>query len=81
MNGRVRSGELDRRPARLDHVVDLYAVWEPKTPKLKGLRFDIGIDNVGDDDYEIVTAQVSEEGLSFKGSVRYTLLICGSGDC
>lgn len=69
----------DRRESY--QVVDLYAVWEPKAPKLKGLRFDIGIDNVADEDYEIVAAQVSEEGRSYKGSVRYTLPICGSGDC
>ena len=69
----------DRRESY--QVVDLYAVWEPKSPTLKGLRIDLGIDNVGNEDYSLVSAAVSEEARSYKASIRYTLPICGSGNC
>ncbi|MEQ9507047.1 MAG: TonB-dependent hemoglobin/transferrin/lactoferrin family receptor [Hyphomonas sp.] len=45
-------------------VVDLYSSWSPAfTP---GVRFDIGVDNVFDEDYERVFAGVSEPARNFK---------------
>lgn len=45
-------------------VVDLYTTWRPEA--INGLRLDIGIDNVFDEDYERVFAGVSEPGANFK---------------
>lgn len=45
-------------------VVDLYASWEPEFGN--GLRFDVGIDNVFDEDYERVFAGVSEPAQNLK---------------
>ena len=45
-------------------VVDLYASWHPDM--VDGLRFDVGVDNVFDEDYERVFAGVSEPGTNFK---------------
>ncbi len=62
-------------------VYDLYAVWKPEEGSMKGLRVDLGIDNVTDEDYEIVTAGVSEEGRSYKAAVSYTIPFCGTAVC
>lgn len=45
-------------------VVDIYATWHPDL--VDGLRVDIGVDNVFDEDYERVFAGVSEPGANFK---------------
>ncbi len=45
-------------------VVDLYASWTPDFGN--GLRFDVGIDNVFDEDYERVFEGVSEPAQNFK---------------
>lgn len=45
-------------------VVDLYATWRPEFSD--GLRFDIGVDNVFDEDYDRVFEGVSEPGTNFK---------------
>lgn len=45
-------------------VVDLYATYRPDL--IKGLRFDIGVDNIFDEDYERVFAGVAEPGTNFK---------------
>ncbi|MFN3214237.1 MAG: TonB-dependent hemoglobin/transferrin/lactoferrin family receptor [Henriciella sp.] len=45
-------------------VVDLYATWHPDF--LDGLRLDLGVDNVFDEDYERVFAGVSQPGQNFK---------------
>ena len=45
-------------------VVDLYATWRPS--QIDGLRLDVGVDNVFDEDYERVFAGVSEPGTNFK---------------
>jgi len=45
-------------------VVDLYTTWHPET--IEGLRLDVGVDNVFDEDYERVFAGVSEPGTNFK---------------
>lgn len=45
-------------------VVDLYATWRPEM--VEGLRLDVGVDNIFDEDYERVFAGVSEPGTNFK---------------
>lgn len=45
-------------------VVDLYATWRPEM--VEGLRLDVGVDNVFDEDYARVFAGVSEPGANFK---------------
>jgi len=51
-------------------VMDLYAVWEPQGT-LEGLRVDLGVDNVFDEDYEVVAAGVSQPGRDYKITVSY----------
>ncbi|MCP5433636.1 MAG: TonB-dependent receptor [Alphaproteobacteria bacterium] len=48
---------------------DLYAVWTPRFAE--GMRIDVGVDNVTDEDYEVVNAGVSEPGRSFKLAVSW----------
>jgi len=62
-------------------TVDLYAVWEPTNAALRGLRLDVGVDNVFDEDYELVFANVSEEGRNYKVGMSYRLPICGTSFC
>lgn len=62
-------------------VYDIYAVWQPDDGMFEGLRVDLGIDNVADADYEIVSAGVSEEGRDFKAAVTYQVPICGTEFC
>ncbi|MEM9586886.1 MAG: TonB-dependent receptor [Planctomycetota bacterium] len=45
-------------------VVDLYATWRPEL--VEGLRLDLGVDNVFDEEYERVFAGVAEPGTNFK---------------
>ena len=53
-------------------TVDLYATWAPMEGPFSGLRLDLGVDNIGDADYEIVAAGVSEPGRNFRAAVRYS---------
>ena len=53
-------------------TVDLYATWAPLDGPLSGLRVDVGVDNVGDTDYEVVSAGVSEPGRNFRAAVSYS---------
>jgi hemoglobin/transferrin/lactoferrin receptor protein len=62
-------------------VFDLYAVWQPDDAALKGLRLDLGVDNITDEDYEVVAAGVSEEGRNYKAGLSYTIPICGTSAC
>lgn len=48
---------------------DLYAVWSPA--RFNGLRLDLGIDNVTDENYEVVAAGVSQPGRNYKIGLRY----------
>ncbi|MEM8785144.1 MAG: TonB-dependent receptor, partial [Pseudomonadota bacterium] len=50
-------------------VVDLYAAWTPVF--IDGLRFDVGVDNVFDEDYERVNEGVSEPGVNGKVAVSF----------
>ncbi|WP_425411055.1 TonB-dependent receptor domain-containing protein [Hyphococcus sp.] len=52
-------------------VGDIYAVWEPSIAGLKGLRVDLGVDNVTDADYEVVAAGVSQPGRNYKIAVSW----------
>ncbi len=45
-------------------VLDLYSSWSPQFAE--GLRFDVGVDNVFDEDYSRVYEGVSEVGRSYK---------------
>lgn len=54
-------------------VFDLYAVYEPVSGILNGLRIDLAVENIADKDYEVVFAGTSEEGRNFKAAVRYRL--------
>ncbi|MFP4537631.1 MAG: TonB-dependent hemoglobin/transferrin/lactoferrin family receptor [Dichotomicrobium sp.] len=53
-------------------VVDLYAVFEPLEGSLEGLRLDLGVDNITDEDYEVVASDVSEPGVNYKASIAWT---------
>ena len=53
---------IDERDAYV--VVDLYSTWSPSFAK--GIRFDVGVNNVFDEDYERVFAGVSEPSRNFK---------------
>ncbi|ADP71731.1 TonB-dependent heme/hemoglobin receptor family protein [Rhodomicrobium vannielii ATCC 17100] len=55
------------------NLVDLFAVIEPTEGPFKGLRVDLGIDNVTDEAYELVAADVYEKGINFKGAVSWTV--------
>jgi hemoglobin/transferrin/lactoferrin receptor protein len=53
-------------------VGDLYAVWEPKhIAILRGLRVDLGVDNVADSDFEVVNAGVSQPGRNVKIGISW----------
>ncbi len=50
-------------------VGDVYLVWQPAA--LRGLRLDLGVDNVTDADYDVVAAGVSQPGKSYKAAVSW----------
>ena len=56
---------------------DLFATWQPGDDilngALNGLRVDLGVDNVTDEDYERTFEGVSEPGRNFKTLVSYTM--------
>lgn len=54
-------------------TVDLYASWEPFEGPLAGLRVDVGVDNLTDEDYAVVAAGVSESGRNFRAALRYRI--------
>ncbi|MEO0880387.1 MAG: TonB-dependent receptor, partial [Pseudomonadota bacterium] len=51
---------------------DVYAVWQPGSGPLEGLRLDLGVDNVTDADYEVVAAGVSQPGRNYKATISWT---------
>lgn len=53
-------------------VADLYAVWQPPVDALDGFRVDLGIDNIGDRDFEVVFAGVSQPGRNYKVALSWT---------
>lgn len=54
-------------------VVDTYLTWQPSAGVLKGLRVDLGVDNVFDKAYSRVYTDAYEEGRSYKVSAVYTV--------
>jgi hemoglobin/transferrin/lactoferrin receptor protein len=66
---KVNAGEAPRDAYQ---TVDLYAVIEPASGPLKGFRLDLAIDNITDEDYEVITAGVSEPGINFKAAIGWT---------
>ncbi|MEO1642470.1 MAG: TonB-dependent hemoglobin/transferrin/lactoferrin family receptor [Pseudomonadota bacterium] len=50
-------------------VLDLYSSWSPE--QIEGLRFDIGVDNVFDEEYERVFEGVAEPGRNVKIVASY----------
>ena len=53
-------------------VVATEAGPEPAEGPFKGFRLDLGVDNVTDEDYEVVAAGVSEEGINYKAALSWT---------
>jgi hemoglobin/transferrin/lactoferrin receptor protein len=54
------------------NLVDIYAVFEPLDGPFKNFRLDLGVDNITDEDYELVTAGVFEEGINYKAAISWT---------
>ncbi len=52
-------------------LLDLYAIWTPLDGPLRGLRIDMGVDNVTDADFNVVFAGVSQPGRNFKAAIRW----------
>jgi hemoglobin/transferrin/lactoferrin receptor protein len=70
---KVNPDEEGERPTRDAYtLVDLYAVFEPLEGPLEGLRVDLGVDNLTDEDYEVIFAGVSEPGVNYKASIAWT---------
>ena len=55
------------------NVHDIFFAWQPSDGILKGLRVDLGVDNLFDANYERVYAGVPEQGINFKGLVSYSM--------
>jgi hemoglobin/transferrin/lactoferrin receptor protein len=53
-------------------TVDLFAVIEPGDGPLKGLRLDLGIENILDAEYEVIAAGAVEPGINFKAAAAWT---------
>ena len=54
-------------------VNDVYFAWQPTEGLLRGLRLDLGIDNVFDETYARTFTDSKEAGRSFKASISYSL--------
>lgn len=54
-------------------VHDVYFAWRPSEKSIKGLRADLGIDNVFDKSYSRVFTGAKEAGRNFKASLGYSL--------
>jgi hemoglobin/transferrin/lactoferrin receptor protein len=53
-------------------LIDIYASFEPGEGPLKGFRLDLGVDNITDEDYQVITAGVFEEGINYKAALSWT---------
>ena len=63
----------DPNQSRDDYFVgDFYAVFQPETGPFSDFRIDLGIDNVGDADFEVVSAGVSQPGRNFKAALSWS---------
>lgn len=57
-----------------DVVNDVYFAWEPSDGLLDGLRLDLGVDNLFDEEYARVFTDVLEPGRNFKARVSHSLV-------
>lgn len=62
----------DELPRDSFTTFDLYAVIEPGEGALKGFRLDLGVENITDEDYQLIAADVSEPGINFKAALGFT---------
>lgn len=53
-------------------VGDIYAVFQPDTGPLRDFRVDLGVDNVGGADFEVVNAGVSQPGANYKATLSWS---------
>ena len=51
---------------------DVYLVYQPDTGPLRDFRIDLGIDNIGDADFEVVNAGVSQPGANLKAAISWS---------
>lgn len=52
---------------------DIFFAWQPSDGMLQGLRVDLGVDNIFDEDYARINTFAPEPGRNFKGLVSYTM--------
>ena len=52
---------------------DVYFAWQPREGPFSGLRLDLGIDNLLDEDYSRSFTDAAEAGRSFKAQISYSL--------
>lgn len=52
---------------------DIYAAWMPSDGPLEGLRVDLGVDNVFDEEYARVFTNVLEQGRNWKAAMSYRI--------
>jgi hemoglobin/transferrin/lactoferrin receptor protein len=72
LNPPQSSRELPEGPRDAYTLIDVYAVIEPDQGSQKGFRLDLGVDNITDEDYEVIAAGVSEEGINYKAAPSWT---------
>ncbi|MBV7266280.1 TonB-dependent receptor domain-containing protein [Erythrobacter ani] len=53
-------------------VSDIYLIYEPDSGPLRDFRVDLGVDNVGDADFEVVNAGVSQPGRNVKAAITWS---------
>lgn len=53
-------------------VSDIYLVYQPDEGPFRNFRLDLGIDNVGDADFEVVNAGVSQPGQNLKAAITWS---------
>ncbi len=61
----------DRRDSY--RVFDVYFAWQPIEGVLSGLRIDLGVDNIFDENYTRVFTGAAEAGRNFKATIGYTI--------
>jgi hemoglobin/transferrin/lactoferrin receptor protein len=64
---------LDNKVAKYDDykLWDIYVAWEPSMGDLAGLRVDVAIENIGDEQYKQAWQTLFEQGRNIKLSARY----------
>lgn len=54
-------------------VHDVYVSWQPRQAPIRGIRVDLGVDNLFDEDYSRTFTGAAEPGRNYKAAVRYQL--------